>query len=435
MQQQDSHELLRYLMDGLKNEESKRQKSAVLKYFGLSEKSDPKNVANHLKRKLQAYGRESNHTLLDRIFSGQMVSTIVCEVCHHSSHTYEQFLDLSLPVVEDKPVKPHKVKRQSGLISDDGQVSCCGSVDVKKKSKGQIKKERQRKKIEGRKKKKYSKNSNKDNEDEVASDGDQDGEEKIKEELKESEESEKSQSSELTESKDDVEHLNSNKEVDDNDSSENLKENAIEGRQIIDKDEGNGEWGWDYGEPWEDKQSLVFKKVQENADSTEDTSDYIETDFSPVQLVSVKSLPESDLDEDDDQSSVGDSSSNEDDNETGASSNGDIEDNDSNVAEERQERPWVMSKNLLNNLQKLDTMMNTAENCDPRMQELCRSMSTMRMEDSKIDNQERTRLQWTGRTLTTLAPRHQTSADECSVYSCLNSFTQVGLQLLFSSVR
>ena len=200
MQQQDSHELLRYLMDGLKNEESKRQKSAVLKYFGLSEKSDPKNVANHLKRKLQAYGRESNHTLLDRIFSGQMVSTIVCEVCHHSSHTYEQFLDLSLPVVEDKPVKPHKVKRQSGLISDDGQVSCCGSVDVKKKSKSQIKKERQRKKIEGRKKKKYSKNSTEDNEDEIASDGDQEGEEKNKEELKESEESEKSQSSELTES-------------------------------------------------------------------------------------------------------------------------------------------------------------------------------------------------------------------------------------------
>ena len=126
---------------------------------------------------------------------------------------------------------------------------------------------------------------------------------------------------------------------------------------------------------------------------------------------------------------MGDSSSNEEDNETGASSNGDIEDNDSNVAEERPERPWVMSKNLLNNLQKLDTMMNTAENCDPRMQELCRSMSTMRMEDTKIDNQERTRLQWTGRTLTTLAPRHQTSADECSVYSCLNSFTQVGLQL------
>ena len=38
--------------------------------------------------------------------SGQMVSTIVCEECHYSSQTYESFLDLSLPVVEDKPHKP-----------------------------------------------------------------------------------------------------------------------------------------------------------------------------------------------------------------------------------------------------------------------------------------------------------------------------------------
>ena len=44
MQQQDSQELLRYLMDGLRNEEAKRQKQAILKYFGLTEKTDPKVV-------------------------------------------------------------------------------------------------------------------------------------------------------------------------------------------------------------------------------------------------------------------------------------------------------------------------------------------------------------------------------------------------------
>jgi ubiquitin carboxyl-terminal hydrolase 16/45 len=46
MQQQDSQELLRYLMDGLRNEEAKRQKQAILKYFGLTEKTDPKVVKN-----------------------------------------------------------------------------------------------------------------------------------------------------------------------------------------------------------------------------------------------------------------------------------------------------------------------------------------------------------------------------------------------------
>ena len=85
MQQQDSHELLRYLMDGLRSEEQKRQKSAILKNFGLTEKTDPKEVARSLKRKLQVYGRHANHTLLDKIFSGQLVSTIVCEECKYSS--------------------------------------------------------------------------------------------------------------------------------------------------------------------------------------------------------------------------------------------------------------------------------------------------------------------------------------------------------------
>ena len=34
----------RYLMDGLRNEEAKRQKLAILKYFNLNEKTDPKTV-------------------------------------------------------------------------------------------------------------------------------------------------------------------------------------------------------------------------------------------------------------------------------------------------------------------------------------------------------------------------------------------------------
>merc|ERR1712192_19181 len=106
LQQQDSHELLRYLMDGLRNEEQRRQKSAILKHFGLTEKTDPKSVVKSMRRKLRVYGRQANHTLLDRVFSGQLVSTIVCEECRHSSRRYEQFLDISLPVVEE--VKPHK---------------------------------------------------------------------------------------------------------------------------------------------------------------------------------------------------------------------------------------------------------------------------------------------------------------------------------------
>ena len=93
-QQQDAHELLRHLLDSLRSEEVKRQKSAILKNFGLTEKTDPKTVNSNMKKKLQALGRHSNYTLMDKIFGGQLVSTIVCENCHNSSQIYEPFLDL-----------------------------------------------------------------------------------------------------------------------------------------------------------------------------------------------------------------------------------------------------------------------------------------------------------------------------------------------------
>jgi len=146
MQQQDSHELLRYLMEGLRTEETKRQKTAILKYFGLTEKSDPKNVPGILRKKLQGYGRESGHTLLDKIFSGQLVSSIVCEECHHSSQTYEQFLDLSLPVLEERPAKPSK--KLSVAMSDEDNTNQASTL--RKKSKGQRKKDRQQKKRSGK---------------------------------------------------------------------------------------------------------------------------------------------------------------------------------------------------------------------------------------------------------------------------------------------
>ena len=85
MHQQDAHELLRHLTEGIRTEEVKRQKSAILKHFKLSEKTDPRTVDAETKKKLQALGRHSNYTCVDKIFGGQLVSTIVCEECHNSS--------------------------------------------------------------------------------------------------------------------------------------------------------------------------------------------------------------------------------------------------------------------------------------------------------------------------------------------------------------
>ena len=441
MQQQDSHELLRYLMDGLRNEESKRQKSAILKNFDLTEKTDPKSVPSHLRRKLQAYGRHGNHTLLDKIFSGQMVSTIVCEECHYSSQCYEQFLDISLPVVEEKPAKPQKSPKKTASIlpDDEGEVSCCGAQEEKKKSKGQIKKEKALKRKENRvNKQKLVKHQSKpeSTEDKPESLGDkEEGEKKIREELQGTDKFEKVELS----VEDNTEKIVARNEKE--------RQNSISWRDGNAEEEGyddaeeedvteNGDWEWDYGEPWEEKQQLVFKpKSKETTETNDDTSDYLETSAvedasKPIITISHASKSEIDI-EQHERSSERTGNNSEEENyetiETGASSNGDVEDN--NEFEEETRKKWVLSKNLINNLEKLDNLMLNNDNLDPRMQELCKGISTLRIDnslalDKEKQQKQRVKAEWTARTLTSLAPRYISSPGECSIYSCLNNFTQ-----------
>ncbi|KAH9304125.1 hypothetical protein KI387_008529 [Taxus chinensis] len=124
-QQQDSHELLKYLLDSLKTEES----------------NDKNSHSNTL-------------TFVDNIFGGQLSSTVRCCVCDFASVMYEPFLDLSLPIprneMSKKPsltrgqnkhasaLKNHSEKKQ--LQKDDSkgnkkhakksQVSCMRKVEV-----------------------------------------------------------------------------------------------------------------------------------------------------------------------------------------------------------------------------------------------------------------------------------------------------------------
>ncbi|XP_020088795.1 ubiquitin carboxyl-terminal hydrolase 2 [Ananas comosus] len=86
-QQQDSHELLRYLLDGLFMEETSARKSPE-----SSVEQEQKNVSI----------LEST-TMVDFFFGGQLSSTIACKECGHTSVIHEPFLDLSLPVPSKKP--------------------------------------------------------------------------------------------------------------------------------------------------------------------------------------------------------------------------------------------------------------------------------------------------------------------------------------------
>ena len=167
-QQQDAHELLRHLIEGLRMEEVKRQRKAILKFFGLNEKTDPKTVEGHIKKKLQALKQHSNYTIIDKIFGGHLVSTVVCEVCHNSSQNYEPFLDLSLPLIEERDHPPTSKQKQTSkqqrkkLLSEESQANTeiDGNINsVKgedKKSKHQIKKEKKKNQQEKRKNKKIN---------------------------------------------------------------------------------------------------------------------------------------------------------------------------------------------------------------------------------------------------------------------------------------
>ncbi|XP_066115667.1 ubiquitin carboxyl-terminal hydrolase 16 isoform X1 [Saccopteryx bilineata] len=101
-QQQDSQELLRYLLDGMRAEEHQRVSKGILKAFGNStEKLDEElinKVKDHEKRK-------SVPSFVDRIFGGELTSTIMCDECRTVSLVHESFLDLSLPVLDDQSGK------------------------------------------------------------------------------------------------------------------------------------------------------------------------------------------------------------------------------------------------------------------------------------------------------------------------------------------
>lgn len=77
--QQDSHELLRHLMDGVKEEEKMSQ------FDASCDNSQP-------------YRRL---TVVDKVFGGHNFSVFCCGKCNTPYHLFEPFLDISLPVVFD----------------------------------------------------------------------------------------------------------------------------------------------------------------------------------------------------------------------------------------------------------------------------------------------------------------------------------------------
>uniref|UniRef100_A0A8C5B647 Ubiquitin carboxyl-terminal hydrolase n=1 Tax=Gadus morhua TaxID=8049 RepID=A0A8C5B647_GADMO len=85
-QQQDSQELLHYLLDSIRVEETKRVKASILKAFN---NPTEKTADEETKRHVKAYGKEGvKLNFVDRIFVGELTNTIMCEECGHVSRVW-----------------------------------------------------------------------------------------------------------------------------------------------------------------------------------------------------------------------------------------------------------------------------------------------------------------------------------------------------------
>uniref|UniRef100_A0A915BR66 Ubiquitin carboxyl-terminal hydrolase n=1 Tax=Parascaris univalens TaxID=6257 RepID=A0A915BR66_PARUN len=96
--QQDAHELLRYLLDGLRSEELSRYKEAISDHLRIPKNINPRSVEPHLVAFAKGMLKGCGRPLLDAVFGGTLLQTVKCSKCGHLSRTFEEMLDLSLPL-------------------------------------------------------------------------------------------------------------------------------------------------------------------------------------------------------------------------------------------------------------------------------------------------------------------------------------------------
>lgn len=154
--QQDSHELLRQFLDGIRQDEVKRQKKAILRHFNIAN-TNPEDIEDDVKKLVKAYGCYASHTFVDKIFGGLLISTVLCEECKMSSQVFEPFMDMSLPLFEEKAIRGRKLNQDVDENSEEC-VSIKAKKDYSRMSKHQEKKLKQ---MEKKEKKRLRKTQNK----------------------------------------------------------------------------------------------------------------------------------------------------------------------------------------------------------------------------------------------------------------------------------
>lgn len=158
-QQQDSQELLRYLLDAMRAEEIRRASSGLTAKLKESNKGDEEQ----LKTLVKEYEKNAlPKNVVDQVFGGEMTSTVMCQQCKTVSVVKEMFLDLSLPVSDEAYRKKFQKKapQKSSTVSDDVEESFAvtnGNDDMPSGSKYQQKKAKKQAKRQAKHQKRQQK--------------------------------------------------------------------------------------------------------------------------------------------------------------------------------------------------------------------------------------------------------------------------------------
>lgn len=123
--QQDAQELLHYLLEGLKADEmsTKNDDRPDLKRSRSRRKTTGEEEFEMTDRGAAATKKydwkPSNY--IESIFEGRLASIVVCSACKSISTTYDQFEELSLSIVQEKPQNRERKSRFRAAMDDIGR--------------------------------------------------------------------------------------------------------------------------------------------------------------------------------------------------------------------------------------------------------------------------------------------------------------------------
>ncbi|GAB1300406.1 Ubiquitin carboxyl-terminal hydrolase 16 [Apodemus speciosus] len=137
-QQQDSQELLRYLLDGMRAEEHQRVSKGILKAFGNSTEKLDEEVKNKVK---DYEKKKAIPSFVDRIFGGELTSTIMCDECRTSGKKSINDINVRKTMEEEDKDSEEEEEKDDRYMKTRDDLPSGTSKHMQKKAKKQAKKQ------------------------------------------------------------------------------------------------------------------------------------------------------------------------------------------------------------------------------------------------------------------------------------------------------